>query len=483
MSAVNGARTYFDEAGEGVPIVCIHPGATGSRIYRHLLPLLAARGYRASAPDLPWHCRSYPAQWRPGNSIHDHAEFVHACVRTVLRLYNRHPNSEPLPPYDEIAWSGLTRAARTIAKASWAAYRAARETAEADQDPYVHGWTRENIFWLMVHHGPATTRKLGERAGLSYEQMRYRTGRGHQRFFVEAREALFPSPRVVIAYRVLFGVYSDIVPDGIADLGIDGLDWADDSAVLVRYIKGRTPEESITLPSKAVRLLERWLEYAELARSHCPPRLRNVAVARPHLASRGRRGPRAVEVRRPYKSTAVDWSRDSGVVDANGAPVMVHRHRIRTTFESRRDRSAWIGNRRSTIDPNHTPGVEGDHYLSSMTEAQQSALEDIVEQAQGDLLRRGQSPMLCRTSRSPTWPVSSRGRSANWSWTIGRSLNSWVASAMCSWRPAPIRPRDCTARRESREPARPWVCLLCPLALFTPRHAANLLRMKAFFAR
>ncbi|MFD5650571.1 hypothetical protein [Streptomyces sp. NPDC127039] len=32
-------------------------------------------------------------------------------------------------------------------------------------------------------------------------------------------------------------------------------------------------------------------------------------------------------------------------------------------------------------------------------------------------------------------------------------------------------------------PARPWVCLLCPLSLFAPRHAANLLRMKAFFAR
>ncbi len=32
-------------------------------------------------------------------------------------------------------------------------------------------------------------------------------------------------------------------------------------------------------------------------------------------------------------------------------------------------------------------------------------------------------------------------------------------------------------------PARPWVCLLCPLALFTPGHAVNLLRMKAFFAR
>jgi hypothetical protein len=32
-------------------------------------------------------------------------------------------------------------------------------------------------------------------------------------------------------------------------------------------------------------------------------------------------------------------------------------------------------------------------------------------------------------------------------------------------------------------PARPWVCLVCPLAVFAPRHAANLLRLKAWFAR
>ena len=32
-------------------------------------------------------------------------------------------------------------------------------------------------------------------------------------------------------------------------------------------------------------------------------------------------------------------------------------------------------------------------------------------------------------------------------------------------------------------PARPWVCLLCPLATFAPRHLPNLLRLKAFFAR
>ena len=32
-------------------------------------------------------------------------------------------------------------------------------------------------------------------------------------------------------------------------------------------------------------------------------------------------------------------------------------------------------------------------------------------------------------------------------------------------------------------PARPWVCLLCPLAVFAPRHAPNLLRLKGFFTR
>ncbi|WAX76997.1 hypothetical protein [Streptomyces sp. KMM 9044] len=32
-------------------------------------------------------------------------------------------------------------------------------------------------------------------------------------------------------------------------------------------------------------------------------------------------------------------------------------------------------------------------------------------------------------------------------------------------------------------PARPWVCLLCPLSVFLPRHAANLLRLNAFFSR
>ena len=32
-------------------------------------------------------------------------------------------------------------------------------------------------------------------------------------------------------------------------------------------------------------------------------------------------------------------------------------------------------------------------------------------------------------------------------------------------------------------PARPWVCLLCPLAVFAPRHVPNLMRLNAYFSR
>jgi hypothetical protein len=53
---------------------------------------------------------------------------------------------------------------------------------------------------------------------------------------------------------------------------------------------------------------------------------------------------------------------------------------------------------------------------------------------------------------------------------------------MCSSRPAPISCAGCTARRASRVRRGPG-CLLCPLAVFAPRHATNLLRLKAFFSR
>lgn len=50
---VDGNRTFYDECGEGTPVVCVHTAGADSREYQYLLPLLAERGYRGLALDLP----------------------------------------------------------------------------------------------------------------------------------------------------------------------------------------------------------------------------------------------------------------------------------------------------------------------------------------------------------------------------------------------------------------------------------------------
>ena len=98
---------------------------------------------------------------------------------------------------------------------------------------------------------------------------------------------------VTAAYRLLLGMYSGIVPDGIADLGVGDIHWAGDATVLLGYVKRRTAAESVTLPRKAVRLLEQWLEHSALYPRACacgsglPP----VAALQPvRLAALARRG-------------------------------------------------------------------------------------------------------------------------------------------------------------------------------------------------
>ncbi|WEH31996.1 hypothetical protein PZB75_00540 [Streptomyces sp. AM 4-1-1] len=55
-----------------------------------------------------------------------------------------------------------------------------------------------------------------------------------------------------------------------------------------------------------------------------------------------------------------------------------------TTHLAMRDRRTWSGQGRATIDPNHSPQVEGDHYLTAATPSPQRAVEALVEDAQHD---------------------------------------------------------------------------------------------------
>ncbi|MGW4529148.1 hypothetical protein [Amycolatopsis sp. NPDC004378] len=385
----------------------------------------------------------------------------------------RRADRSTLVPYSEGEWARLREACRGEIKQAFAAHRRALEAAARGQDPKTGGWTPDNIRWLLRELGPVGCSGVADYMGVSKHTVQWGWGG-----VTEAQHELYPRAQLTLAYQLLFGIYSGIVPDGIAELGLDDVDWAGDATALLTYVKGRTSTESLNLPRRAVRLLEQWLEHSALTRRFAPAELHNHLWLR---HSPGRWG--------PWADGTVDWATTYKWLDhhqltgEDGARLRLHRHRIRTTFESLRDRSSWYGKGRALIDPNHSPRVEGDNYLTATTPAQHDAVTGIIEAAQNDLLRKSQPAMVLTSDQTadlaaqfPDLVKKLALDDAALTELISGQRDVFLAS--CSdqlagqWGPAG---KPC--------PARPWVCLLCPLAIFAPRHASNLLRMKAFFGR
>ncbi|MFI6368829.1 hypothetical protein ACIBG0_39630 [Nocardia sp. NPDC050630] len=390
------------------------------------------------------------------------------------RHFNLHRSHHPLPPYSEKEWQRLTTICRQQVDDSYTAHRHALAAAAGGRHPGSGAWSHQNFCWLLSTRGPLGSSDAAEAIGVSINVFRHR---GVTTVFHEAALAMFPHLEVVLAYRLLFGIYSGIVPDGIADLTIGDLDWAGDSTVLLSYIKRRTAAESTTLPRPAVRLLEQWLAHSALLRSFVPADERTtlwLAMSQPGYSRR---------LRKVTRSAIGRWMHRYGIVGDDGQPMKLHRSRIRTTHHAIRDKKSWTGNARATIDPNHTPAVEGDHYLTATTSGQRHAVETIIADAQHDILRRAHPPTVISeedvaalAEGYPHLLAVMKIDDGVLAELIGGERD--VFTAACADQLAGLHGpagKPC--------PARPWVCLLCPLAVFAPRHAVNLLRLKAYFSR
>lgn len=390
------------------------------------------------------------------------------------RHFNIQPFRRALPPYPEAEWDRLTRVCRGLLDEAYQTHRQALASVAGGRHPAESGWTVRNFCWLLARTGPISTPQFAPAIGVSVNVFRKRGGMSvlHQ-----ALQAMFPHLDVVIAYRLLFGIYSGIVPDGIADLGVEDVGWAGDSTILLSYVKGRTAAESLNLPRPAVRLLEQWLAHSALLRSRVGHEHRDrlwlgmSLPGNPHL------------IRTVDRNAIARWVRRYGLTGADGKPLRIQRARIRTTHHAMRSKNAWTGNARATIDPNHTAAVEGDHYLSATTPGQRHAVETIIEDAQHDLLRRAHPPTVITEEDAaaladgyPQLIAAMNIDDDTIRELVGGARD--VFTAACADQLAGLHGpagKPC--------PARPWVCLLCPLAVFAPRHAVNLLRLKAFFAR
>lgn len=79
---VNGSRTYYEEAGNGPAIVCLHAASQDAMMYRHVLEGLSD-SYRVIALDAPGHCKSHPPVGGLFTSITQHAEFNEAFMNAL----------------------------------------------------------------------------------------------------------------------------------------------------------------------------------------------------------------------------------------------------------------------------------------------------------------------------------------------------------------------------------------------------------------
>lgn len=270
-----------------------------------------------------------------------------------------------------------------------------------------------------------------------------------------------------------------IVPDGIDALRLDNITRTSANTVLLSYRKGRTGDEALNLPRDAVRLLDRWLEHSAQLREHAGDLASRLWIYVGHDGL-GRGQGRIFDRPRGQRQRRA-WMESSGVLGDDGQPLPVHGGRVRATYHHRRDRTTWTG--RTTIDPNHSARVEGDHYLSSHTPAQLDALEGVIEQAQGDVRRKAAPPVVINGEDAAAFAadfprlVEDAGLDAAAIEALLSGEQDMFVAACASPLNGPHAPAGTLC------PARPWVCLLCPLAAFAPRHLPNLLRLKEYFSR
>ena len=81
-------RIYFEEAGRGIPLVCLHTAGSDGRQYRHLLNDSAVtQHYRVLAFDLPRHGKSLPPEgWQTQEyrlTMYAYTEFIRQFCRAL----------------------------------------------------------------------------------------------------------------------------------------------------------------------------------------------------------------------------------------------------------------------------------------------------------------------------------------------------------------------------------------------------------------
>lgn len=160
-------RTYYEEAGTGIPLVCLHTAGSDSRQYRHQLndPEVTRR-FRVLALDMPWHGKSYPpAGWQKMDEEYRlTSEFYVGFVMSFCEAVGA---ERPV-----IMGSSMGgNVCLPLAHLHGDKLRALIPLQAAD---YSHGWVNSYLWDGRVHGGEmAASYVMGEIAPMSPQQYRW----------------------------------------------------------------------------------------------------------------------------------------------------------------------------------------------------------------------------------------------------------------------------------------------------------------------
>ena len=87
-------RIYVEEAGQGIPLLCLHTAGSDGRQFRHILnDQKITKNFRVIAFDLPWHGKSNPPE---GYELNDYKLTTSLYKKIIMSFCNNYKLNEPV---------------------------------------------------------------------------------------------------------------------------------------------------------------------------------------------------------------------------------------------------------------------------------------------------------------------------------------------------------------------------------------------------
>lgn len=390
--------------------------------------------------------------------LHDEMEVrMHPSMTERVRFaYHGQPGSStPRDAYHPQVAEAIRRAARRHIGEVVRRYHEGERMLTLGADPraskehpkYAGWWNEKNLAWEAAHHGPITTAKLVQNAGI-YFHIHHPVNTINRR--------LYPYTEDLLPFLILFALETGIEIECCKKLEKDCLKNASNGFVTVRYRKRRADkwlekrvrDGGSTTPGGLIRMV---LTITRRSRERCDTERLWVICGRGVIsAARTQFDCRGGD--NPYSRWAERW----GLKVTTGTPLLLHPSRLRKTYKLLHYLKVG-GQLEDFSEGLHTLNVAANHYgdIPALRPTHEATIAEGIAAALDAVLR----PALVLPREEASLDPAVRS-----------GENDVMLNACLDFFDSPFGSRG----EECDSP--PWLCLECTNAVITERHLPNLMR-------